>query len=269
MQTEGNIYLEDIFLLNLIMNLYLLKLTGKVLKYKTGFFKVFAGSLLGAAGYCAVLCIPDVAYGWRLLFGMLPIGVCMIRLSLGIKGRKELGYAAGWLFTFAFLLGGFIIFLKGKLPFLHQYKDTLFWVAGMGFIGYELLRKGLEISLRRKEAVFKKVRLAADMGDMEVTALVDTGNGLIDPVSQKPVAVLEEESWQKMTGWMRPEKYHVIPFHSIGKEHGLLGGYEVGLMEVEDEIGVRQYNNVIIAVFKGKLSKTGGYQMILPPELSI
>ena len=269
MQTEGNIYLEDIFLLNLIMNLYILKLTGSVLKCKTGFFRVFAGSLLGAAGYCTVLCIPNITYGWKLLFGMFPIGIWMIRLSLGIKGRKELLYTAGWMFTFAFLLGGFIIFLKGKLPFIYWYKNTMFLVAGAGFMGYELLEKGLEVYFRRREEVLRKVRISADMGDLVITALVDTGNGLVDPVSQKPVAVLEEESWQKMTRWMQPEKYRVIPFHSIGKEHGLLSGYEVGLMEVEGEIGVRQHKNVIIAVFKGKLSKTGGYQMILPPELSI
>lgn len=269
MQTEGNIYLENIFLLNLIMNLYLLKLTGSVLKCKTGCFRVFTGSLLGAVGYCIILCLPKITYGWKMTAGMLPIGILMIRLGLGTKGRKELLYAAGWMFTFAFLLGGFIIFLRGKLLFGRQHENTMLLIAALGFGGYELLKKGLEVYFRRREDKMRRVRISADMGDVEITALVDTGNGLVDPVSLKPVAVLEEDIWKKMTKWMRPEKYRVIPFHSIGKEHGLLCGYEVELMEVEGEIGKRQHKNVVIAVFKGKLSKTGGYQMILPPELSI
>lgn len=269
MQAENKIYLENIFLLNLIMNCYLLKLTGSVQRRKTGLLRVFAGSVLGAAGYCVVLCIPDITYGWKMPLGMSGIGILMIRLGLEIKGFRELLYTAGWMFTFAFLLGGFIIFLKGKVPFIHGYENTVLFVAGMGFIGYELLKKVLEAYFRKKEDVLRKVRISADMGTLEIMAFVDTGNRLIDPISQKPVAVLEEESWKQITGWMQPEKYRVIPFHSIGKAHGLLDGYEVGCMEVDSEMGVRQHKNVIIAVFKGKLSKTGGYQMILPPELSI
>lgn len=269
MQTESKIYLENVFLLNLIMNCYLLKLTGSVQKRKIRFFRVFAGSVLGAAGYCVLLCIPDFTHGWMIPLGMSGIGILMIRIGLEIKRFRELVYTVGWMFTMAFLLGGFIIFLKGKIPFIYRYENTMVFVAGMGFVGYELLKKGLEAYFCKKENTLRKVKISTDMGTVEIMAFVDTGNRLIDPVSQKPVAVLEEESWQKMTGWMRPEKYRVIPFYSIGKAHGLLDGYEVGCMEVDSEMGVRQHENVIIAIFKGKLSKTGGYQMILPPELSI
>ena len=69
--------------------------------------------------------------------------------------------------------------------------------------------------------------------------------------------------------WMKPEKFKMIPYHSIGKENGMLEGYEVGAMEVKGDTGEKQFDKVIIAIFKGKISQKGGYEMILPPELSI
>ena len=49
----------------------------------------------------------------------------------------------------------------------------------------------------------------------------------------------------------------------------MLEGYEIDTMEVNGSMGRKQFEKVIIAVFKGKVSRKGSYQMILPPELSI
>ena len=66
---------------------------------------------------------------------------------------------------------------------------------------------------------------------------------------------------------MRPEKFKVIPYHSIGKDNGILEGYEIDTIKVKGNECEKQYDKVIVAVFKGKVSKGGSYQMILPPEL--
>lgn len=269
MQSEGVLYIENIFLMNLIMNLYLLKLTGRVLKKTSSFTRCLISSILGGTGYCVILCIPGVSYAEKVMFGMIPVGMLMVHLALQVKGIKQLCYGAGWMFCFAFLLGGFIIFLKGKLPFLEKYSMQGTIVAGMGFVGYEIFKKGLDNWQHRMKRQFLKVRLMADTGEVEVTALVDTGNGLTDPMTHKPVALLEEDIWKKMQSRMRPEKYRVIPFHSVGKEHGILEAYEIDTMSVEDDMCRCRYQEVIIAVFKGKISKSGSYHMILPSELSI
>ena len=67
----------------------------------------------------------------------------------------------------------------------------------------------------------------------------------------------------------RPEKMRVIPFHSIGKENGILEGYEVDKIEIEYNAEKRELNKVMIAVFQGKLSSKGEYQMILPPGFTM
>lgn len=140
-------------------------------------------------------------------------------------------------------------------------------LAGLGFAGFALGEKILDACKKRRRNHFCKVKMPGDKGTVEVSALIDTGNGLREPVSHKPVAILEEEAWENLRRWMRPEKFKVIPYHSIGKDNGILEGYEIDTIKVKGNESEKQYDKVIVAVFKGKVSKGGSYQMILPPEL--
>lgn len=269
MQLQGTVYIDSVFLLNLVMDLYLLTLTAKVLGKTATYPRIFAGSIAGATGYCMILCIPGVPYIGKVILGMFPIGMLMIKITYRTKGLKELLRTLGYLYVFSFLLGGFMIFLKGKMILFGKYQDSVLILALFGFAGYVLCSRGIEQYQRRKNNCFCRVCLEGDVGRVEIQALVDTGNGLTDPVSKRPVAILDEEVWFGMKRWMKPEKYKMIPYHSIGREQGLLEGYVIDSMEVMKNSEKKQYENVIITVFKGRVSTKGSYQMILPPELSI
>lgn len=268
-QLQGTIYIDSVFVLNLVMDLYLLTLLLKVLGKTATYTRIFAGSIVGAAGYCIVLCIPGISYMLKVLLGMIPIGILMIKITCGVKGKKELLRATGYLFLFSFLLGGFIIFLNGIIPFFAQNRDSLTVIAGLGFICFAILQKGITSYQKKLHHHFCTVYLKGNTGKIEITALIDTGNGLIEPVSGNPVAILEEGVWEKLTGCMKPEKFKVIPYYSLGKSGGMLEGYEIDSMIVKGKNGEKQFDKVVIAIFKGKVSGKGGYQMILPPELSI
>ena len=268
-QLQNTIYLDSVFLLNLVMDLYLLKLTAKALGKTATYTRIFAGSFVGAIGYCIVLCLPGVSYARKVLLGMLPIGALMIKIVCRTKGIKELVYASGYLYFFSFLMGGLIIFLRGQLPLFKTYEDSVVLLAMLGFVGYVIWKKYVEASHRKKENCFCDVIINGDAGLVEIKALIDSGNGLVEPISQKPVAVLDEDVWKSMNMWMKPEKYKLIPYHSIGRNRGYLEGYEIAGMEVKGDWESKKYENVIIAVFKGNVSGKGSYQMILPSELSI
>lgn len=268
-QVPNTIYIDSVFLLNLVMDLYLLRLTAKVLGRTATYPAILAGSLTGTLGYCVVLCIPGLSYTGRVLFGMLPVGMLMIKITFRVRGLKELFRIMGYLYFFSFLMGGFMMFLKEKIPFLRQHENTFLILLLLGFAGYMLLAEGVARYSRNRNNCFCTVTIAGDESPVEIKALIDTGNGLQDPISHKPVAVLDEEVWNRMMLWRRPEKYKIIPYHSIGKERGLLEGYEVEEMIVKGNTGEKQLKKVIIAVFKGKVSGKGSYQMILPFQLSI
>ena len=79
--------------------------------------------------------MPGISYILKVLLGMIPIGGLMIKIACRTKGIKELLRAMGYLFTFSFIMGGFIIFLKGKSRFFAD-MNTAVIPAGLGFAGF-------------------------------------------------------------------------------------------------------------------------------------
>lgn len=82
-------------------------------------------------------------------------------------------------------------------------------------------------------------------------------------MSQKPVSIIEENETIKLWLVAQPERYRVIPFRSIGKEHGILEGTMVDELIIWKKDRQIVHKDVIVALYKGKLSKDGSYQMIL------
>lgn len=266
---ECTVYIESMFLLNFILDFYLLELIGIVLKKKLTYRRLFGSAFLGATGYCIVISLPGISYEIKVMAGVLLVGMIMVKVSCRTKGVRELLYGVGYLFTFSFLLGGFIIFIKEQIPWVRSHSNSIIGLAGMGMVGYMLCKKGINSYRVRKENRFCTVEIQGDGGPVCFTALVDTGNRLKEPFSHKPVAILSEDEWKNISCLRNPEKYKAIPFHSIGKARGILEGYEIDHMEVKEEIGRIQHEKVILAVSKEIVSKEGSYQMILPSELSI
>ena len=111
------------------------------------------------------------------------------------------------------------------------------------------------------------MRLCGYEDEIEVNALIETGNSLREPVSGKPVSVVEEEMLGRLSGIKIPEKLKVIPYHSVGKSNGIMEGYEIPEMIIEDEGENLRWQKVIVGISKNKISANGRYQMILHPDL--
>ncbi len=269
MQLQGTVYIDSVFFINLVMDLYLLALTGRILGRTAAFRRVFAGSMVGAAGYCIVLCLPKIPYALKVFLGMIPVGALMVKIACRTGGFGELLRGLGILYTCSFFFGGFILFLRDKIGLFSGYGDSRAVLLGGAFAGFALFRKLILFYRERKRELFCRVSLSGNSGPVEFAALIDTGNGLREPVSQRPVAILDAEQWEKLEIWMKPEKYKIIPYHSLGKENGVMEGYEIDTMKVKGKSGEKQFDKVIIAICKGKVSQKGSYQMILPPELSV
>lgn len=99
-------------------------------------------------------------------------------------------------------------------------------------------------------------------------ALFDTGNFLIDPISGKPVSVVEETDITRRWLEMYPQKYKIIPYQSVGRAHGILEGIVVDELMIQKEREQVVKKGAVIALYKGKLSKDGAFQMILNRSLN-
>lgn len=72
-----------------------------------------------------------------------------------------------------------------------------------------------------------------------------------------------------MKGWLEkyPQKYKIIPYQSVGNEHGLLEGIVVDELVIRKEQEQVVERGAVVAFYKGKLSRDGEFQMILNHSL--
>ena len=70
-----------------------------------------------------------------------------------------------------------------------------------------------------------------------------------------------------MKSAFRPEKYHAIPFSSVGKEKGVLSAYELQELTIEGQEETVRKEHVIVAICNTGIPEESIYQMILHPRL--
>ena len=117
-----------------------------------------------------------------------------------------------------------------------------------------------------------KAKTVLEFGDRKLfaTALMDTGNKLYDPFYHKPVILVDEKMMGEMLEICRaeyPERLHFIPFHSVGKEHGMLEGITFDCVSVLWQNKQMKFRDVIAAATKESLYKGKEYQVIFHSNL--
>ena len=100
----------------------------------------------------------------------------------------------------------------------------------------------------------------------EIKGIIDTGNSLRDPVSDRPVSVLDKKTARRIWGIETMEQVHYIPYRSVGKEAGVLPVLEVERMCIRGE---KNYSveRPLIGISEEEISAGGDYEMILNPNL--
>jgi stage II sporulation protein GA (sporulation sigma-E factor processing peptidase) len=95
-----------------------------------------------------------------------------------------------------------------------------------------------------------------------VTALVDSGNSLVEPISGKPVSVISKDTLNKLRG-NEQDIYRAIPYRSIGRS-GILKGYLMQEVEIKLNGVTKVCRDVYVAVPDEYTASEG---MILNPLL--
>lgn len=258
------VYLDSIFLICFCMNRYLLGLTALRLSCTATHGRMWMGAAVGAAGSLLAFILPTglplrMALAAACLYGMVGITFrCW-------WGRGLLKIAESLCVCF-FLLGGALTTLLRLLPGSEGWLASGATVLLLGAGCYEGIRL-LTLHWRRREGSCRVTLYGEDGRSIQVGGLVDTGNSLREPISGKPVAVLERMAWEELYPGEAPSGMRVIPYHSVGKPAGILSGYPVKSLEVETEGIRRTCKDVYIAIWQGKLSETGAYRILLQPSM--
>jgi len=142
-----------------------------------------------------------------------------------------------------------------------------------------------------KERLLISVKISFDNRLIGLSALIDTGNSLKDPLTNIPVMVVEFKALQELlpieiksifensqeddlncvsaiiskSKWF--SRFRLIPFSSLGKENGMLIGFKPDFIEIGEGEERRDIQNVIVGIYNRSLSRNEKYKALLGPEL--
>lgn len=294
------IYLDSYFFMNMLLNLMLLYLLRRFRRLCGNPFRMIPAAAFGGLIACFLVLHPSYGIVLQGLIAYPLAGGGMIILAFGYHGFKKFLKNLCWLVVITVGLGGLVLFLTehyisscymaGSETSLQEQEQDMHIGIGIIIIA-ALLGTGIIAALHRsfarqikKDVGTYHATLFLENRRVTVAGYLDSGNMLKEPVSGKPVAILEEGSFLELfegqaredmkrclaggrASWDMAGSYlgrmRLIPYQSIGKKSGLMNGFVADRMEVAGLEAISEIRPVI-AVYSGTLSSDGSYQMILP-----
>ncbi len=254
------LYIDLFFLWNFWMNALVLFLVRQITKtYRT--LRCILSAALGAFSACCLLV-------WYIktdhsLWLMLMEAVVLVGMNiLAFGGKNLLWHLFLFIVSGAAVAGVFLYVVSLKI--LEENSLAILIVSLVSGIFCFLLEKQSRVRWKEEHM---KAKTVLEFGDRKLfaTALIDTGNKLYDPFYHKPVILVDEKMMREMLEYCRgecPEKLHFIPFHSVGKENGLLEGITFDSVSIKWQDRQMKFQEVIAAATKESLYKGKEYQVI-------
>lgn len=255
------LYIDVLFLVNFTMDYLLLLLVWKMLKCSATHLRICIAAAIGAIMTCIIVILPiPYAFLEFILFHVI-VNTCMIRVGLKIKNIRSFFKALILLYIGA-------VFMGGIMTSLQQYVKigSLFLVLAIAGYYLSLGIWNFVSRLQRWNQCHCKVELFLNGKKYELRGLIDTGNGLSDPLTGQPVSILDRETVKKLWGESDLQRMRFVPYQSIGKKEGVLPVFQVDKMCVMRE-ETHWFEKPLIGISEERISAGGDYEMILNPNL--
>lgn len=288
------IYLDVIFLENLIMNTIILYATAIMLKIKPKTIRVIISSSIGSI-YAIITYITEIEiYASAILKGILAI--ILVYVAFNPQNVKKMWKQVAIFYLTSFVFGGvalyLIYFIKPQEVlikngiFVGEYiLKVIMLGAIVAFIIIKISLKIIKTKINPKD-MYCKIKIKVNEKSIETKAMIDTGNLAKEPITNTPVVIVESSLLEevlpnqilnnlenilsgdltKISEEMQ-EKYisklRCIPFSSLGKQNGMLLGIKADEIEVEIEEETKKSDNVIIGIYDKSLTKRGEYRALI------
>lgn len=260
------LYADSLLLLNFVMNLYLLILVDRsTLRTATG-RRLLLGAAFGAVCYFLPFLweAPPVL---KLSAGFVAGTAGMLLLAFPVRGFRMFLKLLKYLTLYSVGMGGGMLLLLRVLGKMGIPTAGILVLMGAGGVLFLFLRHGF--AERGQENYRCRATLICGGSRLTVNALIDSGNSLIEPISSKPVSVVDEKVFRGLWHNESPG-YRAIPYHSIGRKRGILQGYLLPELELEIDGMTKRFCEVYVAVSVEQI--TGGAEadsvkMIINPLL--
>lgn len=188
------IYIDVVFAANLLMDYLLLRLVGKFLRCRVSRRRCFAAAVFGALGSCLILYIPSENTP---VLTVALHGFCalmMLRIGLKIQKGALLLKAFLMLYLTAFLCGGFWEAVSRERTLTIKVFLLCVFVVYTGSSAFLFAADSIRAGRRN----IYPVTFGYQGRVQSAYGLYDSGNLLEDPISGKPVSIMEAELLAKI-----------------------------------------------------------------------
>ncbi len=276
------VYIDSLFLLNWIVNYLLLLATGKLAGEVLRRLRLGLGAALGAL-YAAAVFFPGMGF---LLHPLCKLAAAVVMLLVGYGGSRRLlrvtlvffGLSCafgGSIFAIG-LLGGRGLSLRNGILYSAMDLRLILLSAALCYVVLTLVFRRTARHERRE-----LVPAVLTLGERRValTALVDTGNTLTDPVTGRPVMVADgeqvaqllpeglagcslddpAEALAELSERYGPKRFRLLPYQAVGVECGML----LALRLDRAQVGTEDYGGILVALSPTRVSDGGGYSALV------
>ena len=263
------IYLDIIFFENTLMNYIILYATGFVQKRKMKNFKLISSSIIGAI--YAIISYLNLIPIYSTPFMKILLSSIMIYVAFNNENIKQMIKNLLLFYLTSFVIGGCALallymispqnihFQNGVLVGTYPMKVTLI----SGIIGFLIIQYSFSLNKRQMKIkdLLCDLEIAINNQKVKMKGYIDSGNTLKDPLSKKPVIIVEKNiiekivDVEKLMGGDENLKIRLIPFKSIGKQNGMLIGIKPQYIKIKYNENQVKTNNVIVGIYDKKISK--------------
>jgi stage II sporulation protein GA (sporulation sigma-E factor processing peptidase) len=280
------------------MNTIILLSTAKLIKRRYSWIQLIISAAIGAI-YAVLSYFPQFKYLFD-FFMKIFFSFLMVIIAFTPSSIKDFIRLTGVFYTISFVFGGASF---GLFYFFNGLKQTVNGISYIRdfpiksliasiFIGYFVIRycwDFIQYKIKR-ERIITEVNICLDGKNINVNALVDTGNALTEPITRTPVLVVEYriikeilpeeiqtlfednvQDFNKIANIMSDSdwvtRFRMIPFNSLGRENGMMIGFKPDEVMIQENNQKTIIKNVIIGVHNRKLSTDDEYSALVHPDL--
>ncbi|MEI5906089.1 sigma-E processing peptidase SpoIIGA [Bacillus spongiae] len=296
------IYLDVIWLLNVLFDTVLLWMTSFFLKREASWWKLLLGGFVGSTIIISYI-TPFAAY-FNHPFSKLLFSALMVYVSFGFKRFRYFVNNLLMLYFVTFATGGFLLgthffiqwdervymsVLKGSVQGFGDPISWIFVMFGLPLAWY--FSKGRVNDLELAQIQYDQlVNVTVNINQLciKVKGIIDSGNQLVDPISKKPVMIVSIHQIRQQfpepllhaiessDGFMNDDidlghewtdRIRFIPARSIGKKNQLLVAFKPDSIVIEKGDENWKGSKGLISFTKDPLSADEAFACIVHPQM--
>lgn len=288
------IYIDIIFIENIIMNTIILYATAIILKQKVKNIRLIISAVIGSI-YSILMYITKLTI-YSSIISKFILSVVMAYVAFKPNDVKKIFKQIIIFYLTSFVFGGvalnLIYFLRPENIniknglFTGEYALKVIMLGAiMAFIIIKISIKIIKTKFNTKN-MYCDINLKINEKQIATKAMIDTGNLVKEPITNTPVVIVEESLLEGiipkeilknleniLCGNLEnlpqdiQDKYlpklRCIPFSSLGKENGMLVGIRLDKIKIQTEDIDVERKDVIAGIYDKKITKDNKYNALI------